>query len=67
MSEFATEGVVDVRVEHDRAQRAGEVEERACRRRARDAVDLVVIFVVDDEALVHDEAARGEPDASGGT
>ena len=38
--EFATQRGVDVGVEHDRAQRPSEVEEGACRRGARDAVDL---------------------------
>ena len=39
--ELATQRGVDVGVEHDGAQHASEVEERACRRRARDPVDFV--------------------------
>jgi hypothetical protein len=54
--ELATQGGVDVGVEHDRAQRACEVEERACRRSTRDAVPLVsVLVVVDVQALVDHE------------
>jgi hypothetical protein len=61
--EVAAQSCVDVGIEHDRSQRASEVEERASHRRARDAVDLVQVLVVDDEALVHDEAvvARAMP------
>ena len=62
--ELTAERGVDVGVEHDRAQHAGEVEERACHRRARDAVDLVAVLVVDGEALVDDETVvAGTPPA----
>ena len=59
--ELATYRVVDVRVEHDRAEPACEVEEGARHRGARDVVDLSSIQFVDGQALVHDEAVMAGP------